>query len=223
LKMTSREKILLGWSGGKDSTLALAKILENKQYEVAALLTTVTEEFDRISMHGVRTTLLHQQAQALRLPLDMVKIPPKCVNEIYEQRMEKSLKSWQKRGVNAVAFGDIFLEDVKNYRENNLLKVGMRGIFPIWKMESKKLAAHFIDRGFRATIVCVDTKVLPVEFCGRFYDRKLLSEFPKGVDACGENGEFHTFVFDGPIFKNRITFKHGETIVREGFAFTDIF
>ena len=203
--------------------MALSKILADGLYEIAALMTTVTEEFDRISMHGVRVSLLHKQAKALGMSLDIVKIPPKCANEVYEKRMEDRLRFWQSNGINDAAFGDIFLEDIKAYRENNLGKIGMNGIFPIWKTDSRKLADDFVNKGFKAILVCVDTKVLSKEFSGRFYDHDLLNALPKEIDPCGENGEFHTFVFDGPIFKNRVDIERGQTIVQDGFAFTDIF
>jgi uncharacterized protein (TIGR00290 family) len=216
-------KILFSWSGGKDSALALHSIKNGKDFEIAALLTTVTADYDRISMHGVRRELLEKQAESTGLPLETVLISKKSSNEEYEGKMLDILLKYKNEGVAAVAFGDIFLEDVKKYREENLTRIGMKGIFPLWKQSSYVLAKRFIELGFRAIITCVDSKQLDGKFCGREFDELLLSELPKTVDPCGENGEFHTFVYEGPVFTKNISFIKGEIVLRdEQFFFCDL-
>ncbi len=214
--------VLFCWSGGKDSCLALLELRRDPLREVVALLTTVTEVYDRISMHGVRRELLERQAAALGLPLEIVTIPPKCENADYEARMESALLKWKARGVTRVAFGDIFLEDLRAYREGNLARVGMEAIFPVWKRPTRELAAEFISMGFRAVTVCVDPKVLDAAFVGREINEDFLAELPEGADPCGENGEFHSFVFDGPGFSRPVEFTLGEKVQREGFWFCDL-
>jgi uncharacterized protein (TIGR00290 family) len=186
------------------------------------LLTTVTEEYDRISMHGVRTSLLEQQAQSLGCELQVVKISKACTNDEYEKKMMSALDNFQTTGIRSVVCGDIFLEDVRRYREERILK-GWKGVFPLWKQDTTELARRFIEVGFRAVLCCVDTAVLDRSFAGREYDEKLLAELPAGVDPCGENGEFHTFVFDGPIFAKPVGITTGESVLRdERFWFCDI-
>lgn len=209
------EKILLAWSGGKDSAMALYTLKKAGAYEVAALLTTMTEGYDRISMHGVRRTLLEAQADSLGIPLEKIYISQRSSNEEYEARMKEKLMEYQGRGISAVAFGDIFLEDLKKYREENLAKIGMRGLFPIWKRPTAELANAFIDLGFEAIITCVDSKSLDGSFAGRRFDKKFLSDLPSAVDPCGENGEFHSFVCGGPLFRQKIPFDIGEIALRE--------
>lgn len=217
------EKILFSWSGGKDSSMALHKIQKSRNYEILALLTTVTKNYDRISMHGVRCTLLEQQAHSINIPLEKIYLTGNANNDEYETKMKEKLTAYQDKGVSSVVFGDIFLEDLKKYREKNLSKIGMKGIFPLWKKDTMELAHQFIDMGFKAIITCVDSKVLNKNFVGRFYDRQFLNELPAGVDPCGENGEFHSFVFDGPIFKNKITFTIGDIVFRDNrFYFCDL-
>ena len=218
------KKILYSWSGGKDSAMALHELLKEKAYEVAALLTVVTKDYGRISMHGVREELLELQASALGLHLEKVYISKNSDNKEYELRMKEVLMRYKKLGaVEAVAFGDIFLEDLKRYREERLEEVGMKGIFPIWKRNTGELANTFIDLGFKAVITCVDSKVLDGRFSGRLFDRQFLSEMPSGVDPCGENGEFHSFVYDGPIFRSPIPHELGETVLRDQrYHYTDI-
>ena len=189
---------------------------------VAALLTTITEEYDRISMHGVRRALLKRQAESLGLPLHAVLIPPQCINATYEARMNEALTKHFVRGVRRVAFGDIFLEDLRVYREKNLAQIGMQALFPIWKRDTRELAREFVRLGFRAITVCVDPRVLDASFAGRELDASFFADLPPGVDPCGENGEFHTFAFDGPEFKTPIAFRVGETILRDGFCFCDL-
>lgn len=217
------EKILLCWSGGKDSALALFEIQHNRTYEVVALLTTITEEYNRVSMHGIRRELLQQQAESLNYPLDEIFIPPNCSQEEYEVRMKKKLLFYYHQGVTTVAFGDIFLEDVRKYREDNLAKIGMKCLFPLWKKDTYKLAFNFIKRGFSAVITSINSFSLDKAFAGRTFDKSLLLELPPHVDPCGENGEFHTFVFDGPIFYKKIPYSVGEIVLRENhFYFCDL-
>jgi uncharacterized protein (TIGR00290 family) len=216
------EPILFCWSGGKDSAMALHALLAQRQYEIAALLTTVTEGYERISMHGVRRELLQQQAKLIGLPLHEVRIPPECVNPVYEARMEEALRFHYERGVRKVAFGDIFLEDLRVYREKNLARVGMTALFPIWKRDTRELIRFFQAQGFRSITVCIDGKVLDRRFAGRELDDTFFAELPSGVDFCGENGEFHTFVFDGPIFKSPLRVQPGEIVERDSFVFCDL-
>jgi uncharacterized protein (TIGR00290 family) len=216
------EDILFCWSGGKDSAMALHALGSEQGVRLTGLLTTVTEEYDRISMHGVRRALLERQAESLGLPLHAVLIPPQCVNATYEARMKEALEQYLARGVRRVAFGDIFLEDLRVYREQNLAKVGMEALFPIWKRDTRELARELIRLGFRAIAVCIDPRVLDPSFAGRELDASFFSDLPPGVDPCGENGEFHTFVFDGPIFRTPIRFHAGETVHRDGFYFCDL-
>ena len=219
--MNEREPVLFCWSGGKDSAMALHLLLQDRRVRVVALLTTVTEGYDRVSMHGVRRELLHRQAQSIGLPLHEVLIPPECVNSIYEARMEAALRTHFENGVRKVAFGDIFLEDLCAYREKNLARVGMTALFPIWKRNSRELIDSFHAHGFRSIAVCVDPKVLDRSFAGRELDASFFSVLPPQVDCCGENGEFHTFAFDGPIFKNAVRFQVGERVERDSFVFCD--
>ncbi len=220
--MTSPESILFCWSGGKDSAMALHTLLQQKHFRVVALLTTVTEIYDRIAMHGVRRELLKQQAHSLGLPLHEVFIPPQCVNSIYEARMEEALRLFYSRGVRKVAFGDIFLEDLRAYREKNLTRVGMTALFPIWKRDTRELIRHFHEQHFRAVAACIDTKILAPSFAGRELDESFFRDLPAQADPCGENGEFHTFVFDGPIFRSPIPIRTGEIVNRDGFVFCDL-
>jgi uncharacterized protein (TIGR00290 family) len=216
------ELILFCWSGGKDSAMALHTLLQRPSVRVAALLTTVTDIYDRISMHGVRRELLVQQAQSIGLPLHEVRIPPQCVNTIYEARMEQALRVYYAQGVRTVAFGDIFLEDLRMYREKNLARIGMTALFPIWKRDTRELIRSFHAARFRAVAACIDPKVLDRSFAGRELDEQFFRDLPPTVDPCGENGEFHTFVFDGPIFRNPISVRAGEVIERDSFIYCDL-
>ena len=213
--------VALSWSGGKDSALALWT-LRRLRLEPQALITTVTEGYDRISMHGVRRELLERQAEALCLPLVEVVIPPACVNEIYETRMAEAFAAGPLSRAEAVAFGDLFLEDVRAYREERLEAGGKRGLFPLWGRNTAELAREFLDAGFQATLVCVDPQALDGSFAGRPYDERLLAELPEGVDPCGENGEFHTFVHAGPIFGEPIAHAQDDVVERDGFVFCDL-
>lgn len=216
------EDVLFCWSGGKDSAMALHVLKSASETHVTALLTTITEEYDRISMHGVRRVLLERQAESLGLPLHPVCIPPKCVNAIYEGRMKAVLAEHFALGVRRVAFGDIFLEDLRAYRERNLAQAEMEALFPIWKRDTSELAREFVRLGFRAIAVCVDPRVLDPSFAGRELDTSFFDDLPAGVDPCGENGEFHTFVFDGPLFRRPIGCRVGEKVTRDGFCFCDL-
>jgi uncharacterized protein (TIGR00290 family) len=220
--MISPEPILFCWSGGKDSAMALHSLLEQDQFRVTALLTTVTEGYDRISMHGVRRELLERQAQSIGLPLHEVRIPPHCVNPIYEARMEEALRKHFDQGVRKVAFGDIFLEDLRAYRERNLARMGMTALFPIWKRDTRELIREFHANRFRAIAVCIDPKILAPSFAGRELDESFFRDLPPHADPCGENGEFHTFVFDGLIFHSPIPVRTGEIVARDGFVFCDL-
>jgi len=216
------EPILFCWSGGKDSALALRTLLQQTDVRIAALLTTMTEGYDRISMHGVRRELLHRQAESLRLPLHEVFIPPNCGNPLYEARMEEVLLLYFQQGIRRVAFGDIFLEDLRLYRERNLARVAMQALFPIWKRDTHGLIREFHAAQFRSVAVCIDSKVLNPSFAGRELDASFFADLPPAVDPCGENGEFHTFVFDGPIFSRPIGFTLGEVVQRDSFIFRDL-
>lgn len=214
--------VLFCWSGGKDSAMALHALRSAGDRHITGLLTTITQDYDRISMHGVRRALLERQAESLGLPLHPVLIPPQCVNPVYEVLMAEALAEHLARGTRAVAFGDIFLEDLRAYREQNLARIGMEAVFPIWKRDTHELAGDFVRQGFRAVTVCVDPHVLDAAFAGRELDASFFEDLPPGVDPCGENGEFHTFVFDGPLFKSPIPIRIGERVMRDGFCFCDL-
>lgn len=212
---------VLSWSGGKDSALALWQLLEGGQ-SVYGLLTTVTENYGRISMHGVRESLLDLQAAAVGLPLTKVLIPSPCPDEVYRQRMGRTVRHLLAQGVKAFAFGDLFLADVRAYREAQLAAEGAEAIFPLWGRDTHRLAQDFIDAGFRAVVVTVDPRKISRSFAGREYDQALLSDLPEDVDPCGENGEFHTFVYDGPPFAHPLEIRRGEVVERDGFIFADL-
>jgi uncharacterized protein (TIGR00290 family) len=219
------QPVLMAWSGGKDSALALQEVLRDERYRVVALLTTVTGEYDRISMHGVRRGLLHRQAQALSLPLEEVVISPHASNEEYERQMEATLTAARARfaGLDVVVFGDLFLADIRAYRERMLARIGMRGLFPLWLRDTRALATDFVRQGYKAVLACVDSQALSGTFAGREFDEALLADLPPGVDRCGENGEFHTFVYAGPILRDVVPLRRGEIVVREGrFVYCDL-
>jgi len=216
------EKVILSWSGGKDSAIALYEILKSGKYEIVSLLTTITEDYDRVSLHGVPRTLVEQQAHSLGLPLEEVFISKSSSNEEYNSKMNETLIKFKQDGISQVVFGDIFLEWVKKYREDNLSKLGMKGIFPIWGRDTTELTRSFITLGFQAIVTCVNSKVLDKRFVGRTLDKHFLAELPSNVDPGGENGEFHSFVFDGPIFKEKIAYALGESVQRDSFYFCDL-
>jgi len=215
-------KAIFSWSTGKDSAMALFSVLKSNEFEILALLTTVSDEFRRVSMHGVREELLDQQAASAGFPIEKVHIPYPCPNNIYEQKMTNILTRYKAKGLTHAIFGDLFLEDIRKYREEKLAQVGVTPVFPLWKQDTSELAKRMLRVGFRAIITCVDPKKLDPKFAGHYFDEKFLDELPPTVDPCGENGEFHTFVFEGPIFKNRIEVVVGESIMRDGFQFADI-
>jgi len=212
--------LALSWSGGKDSALALWALREENAMP-ATLLSTLTAEYDRVSMHGVRRSLLRRQASAAGLPLVEIDIPSECSNDVYERRMEAAFAS-ELAAVEEVAFGDLFLEDVRTYRESRLARAGRRARFPVWGRDTAALARQFLAAGFRAVLVCVDPRALDPSFVGRDYDERLLDDLPGGVDPCGENGEFHTFVTAGPVFAQPVACRRGEVVEREGFVFADV-
>lgn len=217
-----KEKIILSWSGGKDSSLALFELMEQEKYDIT-LLTTITDKYGRISIHGVREDLLEKQAKSLGCYLEKVYITSESSNEKYNKKMEEVMNRYKKLGVTKVAFGDIFLEDIRRYREGNLEKVGMEAIFPLWGRDTEEIAKTFINLNFKSIITCVDTKVLDGDFAGRLYDENLLADLSEDIDPGGENGEFHSFVFDGPIFREEIKFSLGEKVLRDGrFNFCDL-
>lgn len=211
----SLKKAIFNWSGGKDSALALYKIKQEGEYEVLTLLTSVSQKYQRISMHGVRKELLELQAKSLDLPLTVMEIPEMPSMESYETALKNTLQPLVAKGATASVFGDIFLEDLRTYRENKLAEVGLEGVFPLWKKPSKELIREFIDLGFKTVTTCVNEKYLDKSFAGKVIDEDFLKELPTGVDPCGENGEFHTFVFDGPLFSKPIPFSIGETVYRK--------
>ena len=218
-----KEKVILCWSGGKDSSLTLHELRKDGKYEVATLLTTLTRDYDRVCMHGVRSILLEQQAESLGLPLEKIFISKNASNEEYESRMREVLERYRAEGVCGVVFGDVFLEDLRKYREEKLSQVGMKGLFPIWKRDTAELACAFIDLGFEAIVSCADSNLLDSTLVGRPFDEQFLSTLPEAVDPCGENGEFHSFVSDGPIFQWQIPHTTGEVVLRDnGFYYCDL-
>jgi uncharacterized protein (TIGR00290 family) len=212
----------LGWSGGKDSALALWTLREREGRLPGSLLTTVTAEYERVSMHGVRRELVRKQAQLVGVPLVEVEIPTPCPNEVYEARMAAAFASPEMEGVEEMAFGDLFLEDIREYRESRLVGTGRRAVFPVWGLDTAELARRFVSVGFRAILVCVDPRALDPSFAGRELDESLLEDLPAEVDPCGENGEFHTFVYDGPIFAETVACRRGEVVERDGLVFCDL-
>jgi uncharacterized protein (TIGR00290 family) len=219
------EPIVLSWSGGKDSSLALAALRADPRYDVVGLLTSITHGYDRVSIHGVRRALVEAQAAMLGLPLHEVVLQPSSSNEAYEAAFSDALARLRaaRPDVRHLAFGDLFLSDVRAYRERTLADTGYQPIFPIWGRDTTALAREFVDAGFRANLVCVDTTQLPASFAGRAFDAALLSDLPDSVDPCGERGEFHTFVSAGPIFAREIPVDLGEMVLREErFAFCDL-
>jgi uncharacterized protein (TIGR00290 family) len=217
-----RPKAILSWSSGKDSAMALYRTRALKQTEVVCLLTTLTDQFRRVSMHGVREELLDKQAESLGIPLEKVLIPYPCPNAVYEEKMRNTLSLWKDRGVTQVIFGDLFLEDIRRYREANLSQLDLTPVFPVWGRDTASLAREMLGVGFRAVLTCVDPRKLDGTFAGRQFDSSLLKDIPQTVDPCGENGEFHTFVYDGPNFRKSIPVEIGQSVFRDGFQFADV-
>ncbi|GAB4030493.1 Dph6-related ATP pyrophosphatase [Spirosoma gilvum] len=210
----SRQRAIINWSGGKDSALALYHSLHSGQWAIEGLLTSVNELHNRVSMHGIRTELLLAQAEQLKLPLHTLQLPGDVSMDMYNTRMRETLQPLREQGVTHSIFGDIFLGDLRRYRESELTKVNLTGAFPLWKRDTTELIHEFVELGFRAVLVCVNEKVLPAEFLGRELNLDLLKDLPRSVDPCGENGEYHSFVYDGPIFSKPIAFRKGEVVRR---------
>lgn len=217
-----KEKIIFCWSSGKDSSLALYEILKSKKYEIIALLTTICENTHRVGHHEVSEILVEKQAQSLKIPLEKVYVYTGIDNNEYGTRMKKALLPYKEKGVEKVGFGDIFLEDLKEYRESHLATMEMKALFPLWKQNSAELIKQFINLGFKAVVTSVNFDVLDESFIGRNVDMEFLADLPVNVDPCGENGEFHTFVYDGPIFKNRIEFSLNKDIVKGDCPYCDL-
>jgi uncharacterized protein (TIGR00290 family) len=218
----ARKRILLSWSSGKDSSWALHMLRQQPDVDVVGLLTTINEQFDWVAMHAVRTDLLRCQAECVGLPLRLISLPFPCGNKIYEERMRAAIGAAQSDGIEGVAFGDLFLADVRQYRERMLEGTGIMPLFPLWGRPTAELARQMTAGGLRAQITCVDPGFLPAELAGKEYNDGFLKALPDGVDPCGENGEFHSFAFDGPMFNRPVAFAVGETIERDGFIFTDL-
>ena len=210
------------FSGGKDSLLALQALQQGNLYSVETLITTVTDAYDRVSMHGVRRSLVHAQAESLGIPLAEVAVPPESSNEVYERAMGREFDRRRAAGIRRIAFGDIFLADLREYRERQLARHGLKAIFPLWQRPTARLARSFIRDGFEAVTVCVSLSMLDASFVGRPFDADFLADLPESADPCGENGEFHTFVSAGPIFPRPIPVTRGEVVERDGFAFCDL-
>lgn len=205
----------LFWSGGKDSTLALYELLQSPEYEVQKLVATVNEQYRRVSMHGVRVELIEQQAAALGISLEVMWVPENLTNEVYEEHLIRMWSALKQEGIEHIAFGDIFLEDLKAYRDGLLTQAGMTGVYPIWKRDTKELLQQFVQLGFKGLTVCVDQKHLNQDFIGKVLNDNFAATLPSTVDPCGENGEFHSFVYDGPMFKQPISITKGEVVERE--------
>jgi len=218
----TRARVLLAWSSGKDSAFALHVLRQRDDVEVVGLLTTVNETHDRVAMHAVRRTLLEAQAAAAGLPLTLVRIPHPCSDVAYEAAMGRALEEARASGVVGVAFGDLFLEDIRRYREEKMAGTGLRLLFPLWGRPTAGLAREMLEAGLKARITCVDPRVLAGSFAGREFDLPLLADLPAGVDPCGENGEFHTFAWNGPMFGRPVPVRGGEVVARDGFVFADL-
>ena len=218
----TRRKAWISWSTGKDSAWALEVARRRGECEIVALLTTVNDKFGRVAMHGVREELLDAQAESLGLPLIKVPLPWPCPNEAYEAAMAEAVRRAREEGIECMVFGDLFLEDIRKYREEKLAATGIEPLFPIWALDTAKLAREMVDAGLRARLTCVDPGKLGREFAGRVFDSQLLKELPPAVDPCGENGEFHTFAFAGPMFGKTVPVAVGEVVERDGFIYADV-
>lgn len=215
-------KVVLSWSSGKDSAWALHVLRGRNDVEVVGLLTTLSMETERVAMHAVRKDLVRAQARAAQLPLEEVELPSPCSNEAYERAMAGAVERERARGVDAFAFGDLFLEDVRRYREERLRAVGMESVFPLWGADTSQLAREMTEAGLRAIVTCIDPRKLDRSIAGRVWNAALLSELPRDVDPCGEHGEMHTFAFDGPMFDRPIPVRVGQTMERDGFVYADL-
>lgn len=208
------KKAYFNWSSGKDSALALYKILQQKEYTIEKLITNVNKDFGRVSMHGLKEELLEAQAKSIGIDLEKIEFSADVTMQDYNERMYKKTSELKQQGFTSAIFGDIFLEDLRSYRDSQLAKVGISGVYPLWKQNTKDLLYEFLDLGFKTITVCTNAKLLGKEFVGRIIDEDFIKDLPKNVDVCGENGEFHTFCFDGPIFKESIPFTTGEKVLR---------
>ena len=215
-------KAWIAWSSGKDAAWALHVVRQTGDIEIIGLLTTITEPFGRVSMHGVREELLAAQTKAVGLPVHRVSIPNPCPQDAYDAAMRRVLQDAKAEGITHVVFGDVFLADVRAYREARLAEAGLAAHFPLWMRDTAALAREMIEGGLHATVTCLDPKKMPRELAGCRFDEALLARLPDGVDPCGENGEFHTFAWDGPMFDKSIEVKVGRTVERDGFVFTDV-
>jgi uncharacterized protein (TIGR00290 family) len=218
----SRSRVALSWSSGKDSAWSLHLLRQDPGIEVVALVTTLNEEFDRVAMHAVRRELLELQAESVGIPLWTVPLPWPCSNEQYEARMRDLCRRAINEGVQAMAFGDLFLADIRAYREKQLAGTGLEPLFPVWQIPTAQLASEMVEADLKAKITCVDPRVLPAEFAGRDFDAQFLKDLPGTVDPCGENGEFHSFVYQAPGFRHPIDVAVGERVERDGFVFADV-
>lgn len=209
------KKAYLNWSSGKDATFTLHKVMEANKFSVEKLVTTINTDLNRVSMHGIRKELLEQQAKSIGILLDTIPFHGDISMDTYTTIMHKHTSQLKSEGFEAAIFGDIFLEDLMDYRKNQLKEIGLEGEFPLWKEDTANLAQEFIELGYKAIVVCVNAKLLDESFCGRIFDERFLADLPEEVDPCGENGEFHTFVFDGPLFKTPVDFRLGEKVLRD--------
>jgi len=207
-----KKRALFNWSSGKDSTLALYKILQQNEYEIVSFLTSISEEYQRVSMHGIRMDLLQEQVKNLGFPLTLMSVPNMPTMETYEKKMEQTLRSFHQKGIEYSIFGDIFLEDLRQYREEKLKNVDFKAIFPLWKQNTTELIQEFLTLGFKTIVTCVNEQYLDKSFVGRIIDEQFIADLPENVDPCGENGEFHTFTFDGPLFSKPVPFEKGEIV-----------
>lgn len=220
--MNKKNKILFSWSGGKDSSLALYKLMQKGEYCIESFITTLSEEYKRVSFHAVPAELLEIQAQAIGIPLDKAFISKSNDIDEHAQKLEPYLIKHRDKGLDTIAYGDIFLEDLRDFRIKYLEKIGMNSIYPIWKTDTAKNLREFVDLGFKAILTCVDTNVLDKSFVGREIDEQFIKDLPKNVDPCGENGEFHTFVYDGPILKKAVNFKKGRALQIDNFCYFEV-
>lgn len=217
-----KEIVAVSWSGGKDSAFALYKLMKSNNFHVDYLFSTIIEGENRVSSHGVRETLLDQQAGNIGVPLRKVYLPTGCSNDLYQKRMSKQLLQFKEEGIQKMVFGDIFLEDVRAFRESMIMDQGMKALFPLWGMETNMIMAEFLAVGFKTVTTCVDSDVLSPSFLGRIIDEQFLKELPRTVDPCGENGEFHTFTYGGPLFNEELAFKLGDKVDEERFHYCDL-
>jgi len=217
-----KKQTLVSWSSGKDCAWALHSLRQQSEVDVVGLFSTVNQEFERVAMHAVRNELVRQQAKSLGLPIQLIPIPYPCDDSAYGDIMKAFITQAKKQGVECIAFGDLFLESVRKYREDNLAGTGITPIFPLWGIPTEKLSREMVNSGLRAKVTCIDPKQLSADFSGRDYDESFLQDLPPHVDPCGENGEFHSFVYDGPMFEKKLSIHTGETLSRDGLVFTDL-